>query len=129
MQSLAFEELIELDIGEQISIVLPQGSNINSQSEFANKIKENKNFIVEKETDKFYIHAGTSSTRYSISKEEIESGAIAVFLEENYNKSSLSKNNDGKGVCQYCGSPTKEVDTGMFSTYRVCTNKNCKEWK
>lgn len=129
MQSLTFEEFLELDIGTQISIVLPPGSKIHPQSEFSNSIKENKNFIVEKESNKVYIHAGTHSIKYSISKEELENGTIAVFFEEEQNKIPKAKNNDGRSVCQYCGAPTKEVVTGMFSTYRVCTNKKCEEWK
>ena len=133
MQSLTFEELCELSNGTQIFVTVPTTSSINPNSVFAIGVEEDKNFVSSVNTGKdcIYITVGKKQSLFSITRREIEEGTIVVFPKDavEATKQPTANNNDGLLTCQYCGAPTKEVDTGMFSTYRVCTNKECKEWK
>lgn len=129
MQSLTFEELLDLAFGTALYIDIPKTSRIEQDSIFADAVRENLNFKISGgRKGKVYIRAGKLSKEYSIRRAEIEEGDIVVFIYEDKSQ-EVSKNNDGLLTCHYCGAPTKEVDTGMFSKYRVCTNRECEEWK
>ena len=35
------------------------------------------------------------------------------------------RNNDGRHICYWCGSPTKSVPGASFNSYDICTNSSC----